>query len=274
MCELFSMSSRFPATISFSLEEFARHGGAAAPHGDGWGIAFFDRHDARIIREAESASDSPCITLIKQHHYRSQLVMSHLRKATFGEISLANTQPFSRELGGRLHLFAHNGDLPDIERHPEFGLGSFTPIGSTDSEHAFCHLMSLLESIWRQGGAPALETRYAVVSNFAQRLRALGPANFLYSDGEYLFAHGHQRSQPGRPGFHPPGLYWLCRSCRRGDPPHPIPGIEVCHEAEEQQVTLIASVPLTDEGWKPFDEGEVLVCREGRIHSGGLAGAR
>lgn len=268
MCELFAMSSRFPATVSISLEEFARHGGEAAPHGDGWGIAFFDRHDARIIREAESASGSPCITLIRQHHYRSQLVISHLRKATFGEISLANTQPFSRELGGRLHLFAHNGDVPGAGHHPEFGLASFTPIGSTDSEHAFCHLMSRLETIWRHGEPPGLDARYSVVSDFARRLRALGPANFLYSDGEYLFAHGHQRSQPGRPGFHPPGLYWLCRSCKRGDQPRPIPGIALCHEAQEQQVTLIASVPLTDEEWKPFREGEVLVCSEGRVQSG------
>ena len=267
MCELFSMSSRYPATVSFSLEEFARHGGEAGPHTDGWGIAFYEQHDARLIREPESASDSPCIALIKKYYFRSQLVLSHLRKATFGEVSLANTQPFSRELGGRLHLFAHNGDLPGIEQHPDFGLISFQPIGATDSEHAFCHLMSMLEQIWRQADAPGLASRYAAVAAFARKLRTLGPGNFLYSDGEYLFAHGHQRSQPGRDGFHPPGLYWLCRTCRLGQKPQPIRGLDLRYNDPEQRVVLIASVPLTEEKWVPFGEGEILVCKEGQTQS-------
>jgi len=38
MCELFAMSSRHPANVRFSLEEFSRHGGLAGPHKDGWGI--------------------------------------------------------------------------------------------------------------------------------------------------------------------------------------------------------------------------------------------
>ena len=42
MCELFAMSSRVPATVTFSLEEFARHGGLTAPHKDGWGIVYYD----------------------------------------------------------------------------------------------------------------------------------------------------------------------------------------------------------------------------------------
>ena len=38
MCELFAMSARQPATVSLSLEEFARHGGETARHRDGWGV--------------------------------------------------------------------------------------------------------------------------------------------------------------------------------------------------------------------------------------------
>ncbi|MES9904747.1 MAG: class II glutamine amidotransferase [Sedimenticola sp.] len=40
MCELFAMSSLEPASVSFSMEEFSRHGGLSGPHRDGWGIAF------------------------------------------------------------------------------------------------------------------------------------------------------------------------------------------------------------------------------------------
>jgi glutamine amidotransferase len=35
--------------------------------------------------------------------------------------------------------------------------------------------------------------------------------------------------------------------------------------ATEQDITLFASVPLTDEAWEPLAEGEVIAVREGRI---------
>jgi len=37
--------------------------------------------------------------------------MSRIRYATQGEVSFRNTQPFSRELAGKQHVCAHNGDL-------------------------------------------------------------------------------------------------------------------------------------------------------------------
>lgn len=40
--QLFSLSSRLPATVDLSLEDFFRHGGLTGPHKDGWGIACFE----------------------------------------------------------------------------------------------------------------------------------------------------------------------------------------------------------------------------------------
>ena len=264
MCELFSLTSEYPANVSFSLEEFKRHGGLSGPHKDGWGIAFFEHKDIRLIRETDAAATSPCLEFLRRHEYRSDIIVSHLRMATSGSVSLENTQPFCRELGGRMHLFAHNGDLLDIHTLPEFDLGNYHPIGETDSELAFCHLLKGLQEIWLGQDRPELKHRYAVVTGFAEKIRPLGPANFIYSDGEYLFVHGHQRSQPGREGFHPPGLFWLCRSCRIS-PEKPVhPGNNPPSENKLQQVSLVASVPLTDESWTPFKEGELMVFRKGR----------
>ena len=39
MCELLGMSAHHPASITISLNEFARHGGETGPHADGWGVA-------------------------------------------------------------------------------------------------------------------------------------------------------------------------------------------------------------------------------------------
>jgi glutamine amidotransferase len=264
MCELFSLTSEFPTNVSFSMQEFKRHGGLSGPHKDGWGIAFYEHKDIRLIRETDAAATSPCLEFLKQHEYQSDIIVSHLRLATSGSISLENTQPFCRELGGRMHLFAHNGDLLDIQTRPDFELGHYLPIGETDSEWAFCHLLKELQQIWLDGAAPTLDRRFAIVSSFAQKIRPLGPANFIYSDSEFLFVHGHKRSQPGREGFHPPGLYWLCRSCRMPSKRFGAAIDGASSEGRLQQVALVASVPLTDERWLPFTEGELMVFSKGR----------
>ncbi len=40
MCELFAMSSRLPAAVTYSLHEFAENGSRRRHNRDGWGIAF------------------------------------------------------------------------------------------------------------------------------------------------------------------------------------------------------------------------------------------
>jgi glutamine amidotransferase len=171
-------------------------------------------------------------------------VLAHIRRATQGERHLRNSQPFGRELGGRMHLFAHNGMLPGVEAR--FATRRFRRIGDTDSEHAFCALLERLAPLW-DAGAPSLDARRAVIADFARELRALGPANFIYSDGDAVFAHAHRRrTDTGE--IRPPGLHVLCRHC-----------------AGEQDVALVASVPLTGEAWRALDEGEVVVLRGGRV---------
>ena len=111
MCELFCLSSRLPTVVSFSLEAFARRGGSDSRNLDGWGLAYYDDRDVRLYREPEPAGDSAWLSFVERRRVASTLVLSHLRHATRGRLSLANTQPFARELGGRLHVFAHNADL-------------------------------------------------------------------------------------------------------------------------------------------------------------------
>jgi predicted glutamine amidotransferase len=265
MCELFTLSSLYPATVSFSLEEFADHGGRFGPHKDGWGVVYYEHNDIRIMREAAPASSSPCIEMLKSHGFRSNIVISHIRLASEGELVLRNTQPFSRSLGGRMHVFAHNGELPAIREQLTPAEPRLAPIGETDSEYAFCVLMQQLDALWSSSQPPSLMQRYRVIADFAEQIRPLGPANFIYSDGEYIFAHGDKRTQPGQEGFHPPGLYWLQRNCQLNGNSTPISGVNIQAGECEQQVVLIASVPLTTENWIPFQEGELLVVGNGTI---------
>ena len=143
-------------------------------------------------------------------------MIAHTRKATRGTRAYPNAQPFVRELAGRAHLFAHNGDLPGIFKSNAFQADRFNPIGETDSELAFCVLLDQMAAIWTVPNAtPTLRQRFLIVSSFAGQLRKLGPANFLYSDGDMLFAHGHRRKHADTGKIEAPGLVSVQRQCQQ-----------------------------------------------------------
>lgn len=145
MCELLALSSSQPVRLNFSLQALAARGGATGRAHDGWGVAFYQGHDVALFREPAAAADSALVRFLESSGPATELAISHIRHATQGELSLANTQPFVRELGGRRHVFAHNGNLPGIYRSAALALDRYRPVGQTDSEHAFCTLLSRFE---------------------------------------------------------------------------------------------------------------------------------
>ena len=172
---------------------------------DGWGVAYYEGVDAMLLREPAPAAESAMVKFLDSHAPRSDLIISHVRRATYGERKLANTQPFQRVLGGRTHVFAHNGFVPPVKMS---GTSSWlTPQGETDSELLFCRLLGYLEPLWSNHEIPAFEKRYNVVTGFAREILEYGAANFLYSDGVNLFAHGHRHTVPGDAVSDKPGLY-------------------------------------------------------------------
>ena len=260
------MSSRYPTSVGFSLETLARRGGHDGPHKDGWGVAYFEDHDVFLLRESSPAAESGLVRFIEKNGPPSNLVLSHIRLATQGEPALRNTQPFQRELGGRAHVFAHNGNMPGIKDKCCLESRRFTPVGDTDSEFAFCCLLERLGKLWDQStsGAPSVDLRLEIVADFAAWLRPLGPFNFVYSDGDALFVHSHQRTQ-GDGSVRPPGLHLLVRSCNEQAVDLSQSGIMLAPLAQE--LVLVASVPLTDEPWEAIAEGEVIALTQGVVRA-------
>ena len=264
MCELLGISSRRNTRLTFSLEALAARSGPLSTTRDGWGAGFYQGRDVDLFREPGAASDSPLVRLLETQGPDTTLVISHIRHATLGAVKLANTQPFVRELAGRTHLFAHNGHLPGISQNHQFSLDRFNPVGETDSEHAFCALMERMKVLWQSPSAsPSIEERLALVAAYAADLRQLGPANFLYADGEVLFAHGHRRIQSASGKIEPPGLFMLSRQCCRESDSFKAEGLSVA--SGYQEVVLLASVPLSDESWRPLQEGEVVAISSGKL---------
>lgn len=264
MCELFAISTKNPSTIQMSLAEFSRHGGLIAPHKDGWGIAWYESLDSkqlRLVKEAGPAASSASLLELQGQAFLTTLAISPR-----GDVAERNSQPFARVLGTRWHSFAHNGDLPGIETQPTLIPSAIRPAGETDSELAFCALLERLQPLWAAKQAPTLAARVKLIDCFAAEVRRLGPANFIYSDGDALFAHADRRHQKDG-SVSPPGLWRLSRHCEQGGllqtaglRASAAPGIA-------QDVVLFASVPLTDEDWLPMASGQILVARRGQLIS-------
>jgi predicted glutamine amidotransferase len=264
MCELLAMSSLQPARLTFSLETLAAHGAAGGRYRDGWGAAFYQDKDVALFREPRAAGDSPLVRFLESQGPSTTLAISHIRRATRGAISLSNTQPFARQLAGRMHVFAHNGDLPGIEHSETLAFDRYRPLGTTDSEYAYCALLERMHALWNSSSLlPPLDTRLSVIARFAAELRRLGPANFLYADGDTLFVHGDRRLNPATGDVKPPGLFLLSRRCADADEAVHAHGVSVAPGFQE--VLLVASVPLTEETWRPLAEGELVAISAGRI---------
>ena len=263
MCELLAISSALPTTVSMSLNHFASHGAAADTNRDGWGLVYYSGDDIRRFRDIGPAADSEWVKFVEQLSLCCTLFLAHIRFANVGDVNLANTHPFSRELGGSVHTFAHNGFLKNIADVDAFKLGRYRPIGNTDSEHAFCALLDRLCDSWMANdGVPDLSARQDIVAKFAGELRELGLANFIYCDGDAMFVYSDRRK--GEDGkYQAPGLWITRRTCRSDNEIISGGGVEI--RSAKQQIAIAASVPLTEEGWEPLPTGTLAVMKDGDI---------
>ena len=251
MCQLLGMNCNVPTDICFSFAGFRARGGLTDHHRDGWGIAFFEGKGVRVFVDPSPSADSPVAELVKHYPIRSLNVIAHIRKATQGEVRLENTHPFQRELWGRYWIFAHNGNLNGFA--PRLS-GRFLPVGTTDSERAFCHILDHLAQRFPQG-TQDISALHGALREMALEIGAQGEFNFLLSDGDKLFAHSSSR---------------LCYVVRKAP-------FALAHLADEDltvdfnelttpldRVAIIATTPLTDnEHWTQIAPGNLFAFRDG-----------
>jgi predicted glutamine amidotransferase len=254
MCELLGMSANVPTDIRFSFAGLARRGGDTGPHVDGWGIAFYEGRGCRTFHDPEPSAKSDLARLLRAYPIKSRIVVAHVRRANRGRVALENTHPFTRELWGRPWSFAHNGQLTGVKKLP---LKSFRPIGTTDSEHAFCWIMGELAE--RFAALPSPARLDAALPALFARLAQLGVFNVLMSDGRSLYAHCGKR------------LAVITRRAPFGRATLVDEDVQVDFSAEttpDDVVTVVATRALTrDEEWRDLQPGEVLILRDGGVRS-------
>ncbi len=250
MCQLLGMNCNVPTDVMFSFAGFAERGGRTDHHGDGWGIAFFEDKGLRHFVDHQSAAESPVAELIRHYPIKSRNVISHIRKATQGEVTLENCHPFVRELWGRYWVFAHNGDLKDYAPRLH---GSFRPVGHTDSERAFCWLLQELAK--SHASVPSIAELTLTLRELVPQISQHGTFNFLLSNGEALWAHASTK------------LFHVVRQHPFGSATLRDEDLSVNfaeHAAPGDRVAVVVTAPLTsDELWTAFAPGELRVFVDG-----------
>jgi glutamine amidotransferase len=250
MCELLGVSVHPAATLGVYFPAFRPR---AEHNPSGWGIGWFDGGGAHVIKDDSRADVSPRADELVSEPPRSETFIVHVRAATVGRIASENSHPFSGTVNGRCWLFAHNGTIKRLE-----GLvtGASTPLGDTDSERAFHHVLHRLEQL---GPRPTDEDLDDLVVSIADELSSRGTANFLLTDGVTLYAYydgwktlhllQRQARDLGTIGLEDDDYHLALR----------------VSDAPEESAVIVASVPLTDERWTRLDAGDLLVCRRGQV---------
>ncbi|HRP69675.1 MAG TPA: class II glutamine amidotransferase [Turneriella sp.] len=250
MCEILGMSANVPTDIFFSFTGLIRRGGLTGPHKDGWGIAFYEDKGVRLFHDPEASSQSQIAAFLQTYPIRSETVISHIRKANRGKVALKNTHPFVRELWGRNWVFAHNGQLRGIKKEK---LDSFEPVGTTDSEAAFCWLLGKLRRKFKN--PPPSHVLIDAVEKLFHELAKRGVANILMSDSDLLFTHCSNK------------LVYITRRAPFGHAQLLDADVTVDFKkatSEKDIVTILATRPLTgDETWNRYAQGEYRVWRRG-----------
>lgn len=253
MCQLLGMNCNNAAAISFSFTGFVERGGRTADHVDGWGIAFYEPSGCRVFHDPLPASQSALASFIREYPIKSRTVISHIRKATQGEVSLANCHPFQREWLGQTWFFANNGDLLDFQPSLK---GIYQPVGTTDSERAFCLVMQELRDAFESNPCrPGWQAIAQALVPINARIAKYGNFNYLLTNGEAMFAHCSSK------------LYALQRQ-------HPFPCARLvdCElsvdlsalNLVDDRMVVIATEPLTlEEDWRSFETGETKVFVDG-----------
>jgi transglutaminase-like putative cysteine protease/predicted glutamine amidotransferase len=260
MPNLLAMSFEGELAPSFTLH--CLDAGRTLP--DGWGLGYYPAGEptAAILKEPAPPQSSMRSQLaLAWEQVASSLFVLHIRHATWGALSDANTQPFHRTWGRRDWMCAHAGSLD--QRLPDVA-GPFEPVGSTDTEQLFCQLLNkFVERNWRSLSEADLDVLTGWLADYNQ----MGGMTLCLTDGRDLLVHADRRGVPLWLGeLRPPyeriafgdedlGVDLTKRGAKSRK------GVVICTEPQEPR-DGDAKTALT---WRQLDPGQLLIVREGAV---------
>jgi glutamine amidotransferase len=262
MCRLFGFRSVIPSQVHRSLLAADNALGVQSEeHRDGWGVAFYVDGSPHLTR-------SPMTALGDNLFHRlsgvvsSETVLAHVRRATQGPKTVFNCHPFQY---GRW-VFAHNGDIPEFERHRERMTAEVAPrlrryvLGETDSEVVFYVFLTHLQQYGPLSRRHTIDDVVSALRSTVARVRELcdgaDPAThalltLIVTDGDTMAATCGGRE-----------LFWSTYKGRCADRetcPSLSPECEAPTRTGFVNHLIFSSEPLQGENvWEQLADGDVI----------------
>ncbi|MGE5556922.1 MAG: class II glutamine amidotransferase [Caulobacteraceae bacterium] len=229
MCELFGLSCNCVRKATQSLYNFAEHS-CRNPHG--WGIAYYKDSEAILKKMPEEARSSPDFYRVAETA-ESNIIISHIRNASCGEQHERNCHPFKRVFQGKSWVFAHNGHVDGVARHPR-------ALGETDSESVFNMLLDSIEEYSSSGSGTEYSGLVAGISGIFTNYEYGRDVklNFVMSEGTDLYAFNHHPQKP---------MYYARSSSPHGD------------------YVIVSTQMLDGIVWERLPEDKLLLVRDGKV---------
>lgn len=228
MCELFGVSSAKTVQVNAQMKTFVSH---SENHPHGWGIALLLGNYVSLEKEPIKASKSVYLKERLKGKMEVKDMIAHIRLATRGTMEYENSHPFiARDCCGRIWALAHNGTIFESK---ELAPYIHKQSGRTDSERILCYIVDQMNKQQEEKGAPlAFSERFSLLEQIVGTISVRNKVNLLFYDGEAVYVHTNYRNS----------LY--------------------VHQTED--TAYFATVPLTEEDWRPLPFTTLCAYKAGK----------
>jgi predicted glutamine amidotransferase len=252
MCRLFGMcAADEPVQATFWLLDAPDSLVSQSHHNaDGTGIGYFDQSGTPHVDKQPIAAFEDRRFASEARDIWSRTYVSHVRHATTGGLTMANTHPFCQ----RDRLFAHNGaigNLPALEQH--LGDERSLVAGETDSERLFALITGEID---RHDGRVEAGIRAAV--RWVVQMLPVISINFVLVTANELWALRYPETdtlfvlERAGGGGAADSATALEQTSSQGMRVH-------CEPARDRPLVVVASERMdTDPGWREIRSGELL----------------
>jgi len=225
-----------------------------------WGIAWYpvDYNAATVVKESNLENTDALTELLQDNNSFYSTVFTGHFYASEQEKMVQDIQPFSRPYAGKDWILVHNGDFKDGYRDQLSLLHSaFEAVGSTDSEHVLCWLLTKLQL---HKARTLSDVEYSLLHTWIKKLNELGQCNLVFSGGDSMVVY--QDVNDYNPiyccKFYPPNSYAYLDLNKTH--------IEIGEGDDHLRSYIVFShSPVGGYVWKKLWPGQMLVVSHGKI---------
>lgn len=228
---------------------------------DGWGFGWYydEGLASSTIRGTGSMGPKALAEMLhKDVDFRATVFTFKLRGIN-RSYTYDDTQPISRSYGGRDWLFLHNGE---IDKHKLVAMDDeravfLKPVGRSDSEAAFCHLLGLVS----QAKASSIsDIRGKTWLSWFKELDSLGWGNYVITDGSAILVYRSQNSEQNvyLSAFKPPhpSLTWNSKQI----------DINLSDVTDSNRTMLMVTTEKTSPGdFQSMEKGQLIIAKRGAV---------